>query len=181
MPRRLLRRISRQYRRNETAWYLRPFRAVLGHPMYFAVNRRSVSGALAIGALVSMLPIPGHTPIAVILALIAGVNLGVAALGAWANNPLTLVPVFYFEYRLGAWLLGQPPQSWPENVSWEWLQDQLALIWKPLFLGAALVAIATGVVVYLGTSALWRWSSARRLRQRAKRPENKRRVVDSQT
>jgi uncharacterized protein (DUF2062 family) len=169
MPRRFLRRISRQYRQNRTAWYLRPFSAVMAHPMYFAVNRRSISGALAIGALISMLPIPGHTPIAVIVALIAGVNLGVAALAAWANNPLTLFPVFYLEYRLGAWLLGQPAQPRPDAVSWEWLQGQIGLIWKPLWLGAVLTAALTGALVYFASNALWRWSSARRLRRRAKR------------
>jgi hypothetical protein len=168
MPRRYLRRISREYRRNHAAWYLRPFRAVLGHPRYFALNRRSVTGALAIGVLISMLPFPGHTPIAVMIALIAGLNLGVAALGAWVNNPFTLLPVFYFEYRLGAWLLDLPPQSWPDDVSREWLQTQLGVIWKPLWLGAALTAALTGAVVYVAANVLWRWSATRRLRRRAR-------------
>ena len=166
MPRRFLRRISRQYRGNKTAWYLRPFGGLLRHPMYFAVNRRSVTGALAIGVFISMLPVPGHTPIAVVIALMAGVNLGVAALAAWINSPLTLIPVFYFEYRLGALLLGLPPQQWPETVSWEWLDAQLALLWKPLFLGAFIAATLTTALVYFGVNALWRWSSARRLRRR---------------
>lgn len=166
MPRRYLRRISRQYRRNQDAWYLRPFGALLRHPMYFAVNRRSVTGALAIGTFVSMLPVPGHTPIAVLLALVLGVNLGVAALAAWINSPLTLVPVFYGEYRLGAWLLGVPPQPWPDAVSADWLGQQLAILWKPLFLGGAIVATLSATVVYVGVNALWRWSSHRRLRRR---------------
>jgi uncharacterized protein (DUF2062 family) len=170
MPRRRLRRISRQYRQNQSAWYLRPFAAVLRHPMYFAVNRRSVSLALALGVFISMLPVPGHTPLAVLLALAAGVNLGVAAIAAWANSPLTLVPVFWFEYRLGAWLLGLPVEPWPEEVSWQWMQNQLLLLWKPLFVGAALTASATGVLVYIGTNALWRWSTTRRLRRRRRPP-----------
>jgi hypothetical protein len=170
MPRRFLRRISRQYRRNEVAWYLKPFSAVLRHPMYFAVNRRSVTGALAIGVFISMLPVPGHTPLAVVIALLAGVNLGVAALAAWINSPLTLVPVFYFEYRLGALLLGAPPQDWPGEVSWDWLQTQLALMWRPLFLGALIAATATAAIAYFGANALWRWSSGRRLRRRQNRP-----------
>ena len=94
-----------------------------------------------------------------VIALLTGVNLGVAALAAWLNSPLTLVPVFYFEYRLGALLLGLPPQHWPEAVSWEWLEAQLALLWKPLFLGALIAATATTAVVYFGVDALWRWSS----------------------
>ena len=125
MARRYLRRISRQYRRNQHAWYLRPFGRMLHHPAYFAVNRRSVSGALAIGLFVSLLPIPGHTPLAVLVALVAGVNLGVAALAAWINGPLTMLPVYYLEYRLGAWLLGQPLQEWPAEVTFDWLLSQL--------------------------------------------------------
>lgn len=166
MPRRFLRRISRQYRRNEAAWYLRPFRGFLRHPMYFAVNRRSVTGALAIGVSISMLPVPGHTPLAVVVALLAGVNLGVAALAAWANSPLTVIPVFYFEYRLGALLLGMQPQPWPDQFSWDWLDHQVGLLWKPLFLGALITAAVTAALVYFGVGALWRWSAARRLRRR---------------
>lgn len=139
---------------------------MLHHPMYFAVNRRSVTGALAIGVFISMLPVPGHTVIAVLIALFAGVNLGVAALAAWVNSPLTLIPVFYFEYRLGALLLGLPPEDWPETVTWQWLHAQLALLWKPLFLGALIVASVTTVIVFLGVNGLWRWSSGRRLRRR---------------
>jgi uncharacterized protein (DUF2062 family) len=169
MPRRFLRRISRQYRRNETAWYLRPFRPLLRHPMYFAVNRRSVTGALAIGVFVSMLPVPGHTPIAVIVALLTGTNLGVAALAAWINSPLTLIPVFYAEYRLGAWLLGVSPQPWPDAVSWQWLQEQIGLMWKPLFLGAFIAASVTSALVWFSLNAIWRWSSARRLQRRRAR------------
>lgn len=137
--------------------------------MYFALNRRSVTGALAIGAFISMLPIPGHTPLAVIVALLTGVNLGVAALAAWLNSPVTAVPVFYAEYRLGALLLDIPPQPWPEQVSWDWLQDQIELMWQPLFLGALIVAAATTAVVYFGANAAWRWSSAQRLRRRRQR------------
>lgn len=137
--------------------------------MYFAVNRRSVTGALAIGVFISMLPVPGHTPIAVVIALVSGVNLGVAALAAWANSPLTLIPVFYFEYRLGAFLLGQPPRQWPETVSWEWLEAQLTFLWKPLFLGAFIAATVTTALIYFGANAVWRWSSGRRLRRRRQR------------
>lgn len=169
MPRRYLRRISRQFRRNRTAWYLRPFSAALRHPMYFAVNRRSITGALAIGVFVSMLPVPGHTPIALIVALLLGVNLGVTALAAWANSPLTLVPVFYFEYRFGAWLLRMPSRPWPESVTAEWLRAQIAFIWKPLFLGALITATLVAGLLYLGVNAIWRYSSARRLGRRRRR------------
>lgn len=173
MPRQFLRRISREFRQKETPWYLRPFRAVLRHPMYFAVNRRSVSRALAIGVFISMLPFPGHTAAAVLVALVFGCNLAIAALAAWFNSPVTMLPVFYFEYRLGAFMLGQPPRDWPDAVSWEWLERELAAIWKPLFLGAGITAVLTASVIYLGVNALWRWSAARRRRRGAERVEQR--------
>jgi hypothetical protein len=165
MVRQFLRRISRQFRQKDVAWYLRPFRALLDHPMYFAVNRRSVTRALWIGIFISMLPFPGHTPVAVVLALLLGCNLAIAALAVWFNSPVTMLPVFYFEYRFGASLLGTPPRPWPESVSWEWLQGEIVAIWKPLFLGAGLTAVLTASLAALLVSALWRWSAARR-RQR---------------
>lgn len=169
MPQQFLRRISRQYRENQQAWYLRPFAPLLRHPMYFAVNRRSVSGALAIGAFISMLPLPGHTPLAVLCALLLGVNLGVAALAAWLNTPLTMAPVFYFEYRFGALLLGLPPREWPVEMSFGWMQAQLGLSWRPLLLGGLITATITALLIYLGSNLLWRWSAARRRRRRRRR------------
>ena len=74
--------------------------------------------------------------------------------------------------RLGALLLGLPSQDWPDEVSWEWLQAQLSLLWRPLFLGGLITAGLTAVVVYFGTNLLWRWSSARRLRRRRQRPRS---------
>lgn len=164
MPRQFLRRISRQYRQKEVPWYLRPFRALLSHPMYFSINRRSVTKAVWIGVFISMLPFPGHTPVAVLLALLLGCNLPIAALAVWFNSPMTMLPVFYAEYRLGAFLLGTPSRPWPESVSWVWLQGEIAGIWKPLLLGSVLAALATASAVYMITNALWRWSANRRRR-----------------
>lgn len=173
MPQKYLRRISRQYRRNQQAWYLRPFAPLLRHPKYFAVNRRSVAGAAAIGAFISMLPFPGHTALAILIALLFGCNLGVAALAAWLNSPLTMLPVFYLEYRLGALLLGLPTREWPEEFNWAWIQAQLSTVWKPLFLGAFIAAAITALLLYTGISLFWRWSTARRLRERQRRQERK--------
>ncbi|MBM4196194.1 MAG: DUF2062 domain-containing protein [Gammaproteobacteria bacterium] len=169
MPRRYLRRISRRYRQNRKAWYLRPFAALLSRPAYFAVNRRSVSGALAIGFGISLLPITGHTPIAVLVALVAGVNLGVAALAAWINGPITMVPVFYGEYQLGAWLLRVPPQTWPETMSLDWIWGQLGVIWQPLFLGGGILSVVGGGTLYLVVNGVWRRAAGRRLARRRAR------------
>ena len=173
ISRRLLRRLSSQYRRNQDTWYLRPFGPLLSHPMYIALNRKSVVGAMGVGIFVSMLPVPGHTVIAILLALLVQVNLGVAALATWFNSPLTMVPVYYLEYRLGALLLRAPLTEWPETVNWAWLKGEILVVWRPLFLGAFISATLTGLVMYLALNALWRWSVHRRYQRRPAGPVRK--------
>jgi uncharacterized protein (DUF2062 family) len=102
----------------------------------------------------------------VLLALVLQVNLGVAALATWFNSPLTMLPVYYLEYRLGAFLLRAPLQEWPASVSWEWLWSEIFVVWRPLFLGAFITAPLTGLVMFASLNALWRWSAGRRYRRR---------------
>ena len=55
---------------------------------------------MAIGLFVAMLPIPGHTPLALILGLLLRANLPVALLVIWIANPLTYAPVSYTHLTL---------------------------------------------------------------------------------
>ena len=104
MPRKFFRRLSAPYRGNQhnAAWYLRPFRALLAHPVYFSINRRSITGGLVLGLFIGVLPFLGHTPVVVVAALLLRVNLPVAVLSTWIANPLTYGPILYGEYLLGS-------------------------------------------------------------------------------
>lgn len=168
MPRKFFRRISRQYRRKQgpRPWYLRPFQALLEHPVYFAANRRSIAGGIAIGLFVGLLPMPGHTPVALIAALLLRVNLALAVVTIWIANPLTYAPIFYLEYQLGALILGEPPGGFTMEFTWQALASNLAGVWKPLWLGALIAATVASLLGYLLTSAAWRWSAALHYRRR---------------
>lgn len=168
MPRKFFRRLSRGYRQKqgETPWYLKPFRAVLGHPVFFAVNRRCIAGGVAVGLFVGMLPIIGHTPLALIAALLLRVNLAVAVLTIWIANPVTYAPILYLEYQLGALIMGVPPRQFDLDPSWESVANGLAGVWKPLFLGALIAAVVVSGTGYLLTNAVWRWSTMLRYRRR---------------
>ena len=100
MTRKFFRRLSAPYRGNQrnAPWYLRPFQALLAHPVYFSINRRSITGAVALGLFVCVFPFIGHTPVVVVAALLLRVNLPVAVLATWVANPLTYGPIFYGEY-----------------------------------------------------------------------------------
>lgn len=177
MPRQFFRRLSAPYRGNQdqAAWYLRPFRALLAHPVYIAINRRSITGGLALGVLVGVLPFLGHTPVVVAAALLLRVNLPVAVIATWVANPLTYGPIFYGEYRLGSYLLGLPPMDLRLDMPWQELALALAGAWQPLWLGAVIGAPLSAGAVYLLGNAGWRLMTRSRMRRRAGRHSGTRR------
>jgi len=166
MPRKFFRRVSIRYPRNRPPAYLRPFRELLKHHAYFAVSRRSVTGALWIGLFIGFLPIPGQVAIAVLAALLMGVNLPIAAIGVWVSNPVTFFPIFYFEYRLGALILDIPVRQVNIEMSWHWLTTGLLSIWKPLLLGSLVTATVVASAAYIFVNLLWRRSTIARYRRR---------------
>lgn len=171
MPRKFFRRLSAPYRGNQrdAAWYLRPFRALLAHPVYFSINRRSVTGGLVLGLFIGVLPFLGHTPVVVMAALLLRVNLPVAIVSTWIANPLTYGPIFYGEYVLGNFLMKLPPAALSLDLPWKDLITALATTWRPLWLGAVVAGLLLAGTGYLLSNWAWRLTTRRRLRRREER------------
>lgn len=168
MPRKFLRRLSVAYREKHEAqpWYLRPFGSLLHHPVYLSINRRSISRAMAIGLFIAMLPMPGHTPLALALGLLLRANLPVTLLVIWVANPLTYAPILYAEYQLGNYLLGVTPGAFSVGSSWTEIRELIARTWRPLWLGAIVGGLLLAVLGYGLTNAIWRVHTMRRYRNR---------------
>jgi uncharacterized protein (DUF2062 family) len=169
MPRKFLRRLSAPYRGNQrdAAWYLRPFHVLMAHPVYFSLNRRSITGGLAVGLFVGILPFIGHTPVAAIAALLLRVNLPVAVLFVWVGNPLTYGLIFYGEYLLGAFLLELPPIALDLDLPLSEIIGRLTAAWRPLWVGAIVTALLLSGTGYLLSNAAWRFMTRLRLKRRA--------------
>lgn len=161
MPRRFFTRLSRRFTRNpeNTPWYLKPFSYLATHPVYFSTKRRSVSGGIALGLFLGMLPIPGQTPLAVAGALLMRFNIPLAAVSVWISNPITFVPLFYFAYRVGALLLDLQPEALPPEVTVEslfyWLTANFPSHGRALIYGSLLMAASVSSIAYLSISAAW--------------------------
>ena len=147
-------------------WYLRPFGSLLRHPVYLSINRRSISSAMAIGLFIAVLPMPGHTPLALLLGLLLRANLPVAVLAIWVANPLTYAPILYGEYLLGNYLLGVTPGEFSMGSSWAEFRELLARTWRPLWFGAIVGGLLLAVLGYGLTNAAWRTHTRRRYRRR---------------
>ena len=171
MLRKFFRRLSAPYRGNQehAAWYLRPFRALLAHPVYFSINRRSVTGGLVLGLFVGVMPFLGHTLVVVVAALLLRVNLPVAVLSTWIANPLTYGPIIYGEYMLGSFLMQLPPSDLHLGQPWMELALALAETWRPLWLGAVVTGLTLAGAAYLLSNTGWRLMTQRRLRHREAR------------
>ncbi|MFM7733135.1 MAG: DUF2062 domain-containing protein [Cyanobium sp.] len=103
----------------------------------------------------------------VALASVVRGNHLLAAAGTWISNPLTYVPLYWFNYQLGSLLLG-PGSGWPglqalrHDRLWQ-LGGQLA---ARLLLGSTLV----GVVCAVGFGWLyWHWLERKLVKKSVRR------------
>lgn len=79
-------------------------------PALWQGGPRALSGAVAAGIFACWFPIPMHSLIAVGLALAFSLNLPLALLAVWFNNPLTLPFMYLYAYRTGCLVLHKTPE-----------------------------------------------------------------------
>ena len=172
MPRRFFRRVSDGYQLNQKdqAWYVKPFSALFAHPTFFSVSRRSVAGGIWVGLFLGLIPMPAQTVFALLIAFLLRVNVPLAGLTVWVTNPLTMVPIFYSEYRLGALIMDMPLRKFEIALSWDWLTTGFLGLWKPLMLGAFITATVVGSLAYVIISVIWRLTVAYRYKRRHMNP-----------
>ena len=133
------------------------------------MHRRSVGGAFFIGLFCAFMPVPSQMVLAALLAVAARCNLPISVALVWISNPLTIGPMFYFAYKLGAWLLGAEIVTGPWELSWQWFGSSFAAIWWPLTLGCLVCGWVSGVTGAVVSRLLWRFHVIRRWRQRRTR------------
>lgn len=132
------------------------------------LNRDSTSLAMFVGIFCAFLPIPMQMVVAAVGALLFRCNLPLAVALVWITNPVTIPPLFYGAYKLGAVLLNLPPQTLHPTLSLEWLTREIATIYKPLLLGSLVCGTVFGAIGFGTVRVIWRIAVVRRWRQRAR-------------
>ena len=100
---------------------------LLHDPNLWHLNRHSVAGAFAVGLFVSYIPIPLQIVQAALLAVWFRVNLPIAVSLIFVTNPLTIPPMFYIAYRVGAFVLGIAPQPFDFQFDLDWIFLELGI------------------------------------------------------
>ena len=142
--------------------FIKPFAPILKQsPNYWRFNRHSVSTGCAVAVFGAFMPIPFQTIIAIILALPLRANLVLSIGLLWINNPITIVPMYWLCYRVGAWVLQMPQHHVDLHLSWHWVTHELTHIWKPFLLGCFICGTVFAVLMYFAILATWRFIAKR--------------------
>ncbi|MCA1805418.1 MAG: DUF2062 domain-containing protein [Xanthomonadaceae bacterium] len=157
MPKKFLKRLLPDTDSMRRHKHLRHFGELLRNHSLWHLNRRSVSGGVAAGLFVAMLPLPFQMLIAAGIAILGCVNLPIAVAMVWVTNPLTMGPIYYFNYRAGALLLGKQPTDDHFRATVTDLIGSMLHIWKPLLLGGVVVGLLLAVLGWILVRMLWRW------------------------
>jgi len=147
--------------------HLSVFGKLLHEPNIWHINRRSAAGAFAVGLFMMYMPPVGQMLMAAAAAIALRVNLPISVALVWISNPVTIPPMFYFAYLVGAWMIGSPPLEFRLDF-WMDLHNWLAVL-RPLALGMLVCAIACSATGYFSVQALWRWNLRREIRRRKER------------
>lgn len=144
----------------------------LHDPNIWHLNRKSVSAAAFIGLFVAFIPLPGQTLIAAFLAIMLRVNLPISILLVWITNPLTMAPIFYLSYKVGAAIMGTAANQFNFEISWYWLTNGLAQIWQPFLLGCLLCGTFSGLLASAAVRWAWRKHTIHRWHERRLQRKN---------
>lgn len=143
--------------------------ALLHDPQIFHLTRHSAAGGMAAGLFCAFFPVPGHMLFAAIAAIGLRVNLPISVAAVWVTNPVTIPPIFYLAYRIGAAVLDNPVEQVSIELSIEWLRTTFVHIWPPLVTGCLVLAITAAALGYVAVRLLWRLAIVLRLRERQRK------------
>ena len=125
------------------------FRRQNGSPFFNAKG-------LAVGVFSGCFPFFGfQTLIGVFFAKLVRGNIYLAALGTWISNPLTYVPLYYFNYKVGSFFLNNNSDNIIQNklvVKDLWKQGSifsLSLLLGSSFVGFLLALISGSLVFFI--------------------------------
>lgn len=153
--------------------HVRLFGKLLHEPNLWHLNRYSVSGSFAVGLFWALAPIPFQMIPSAATAIWLRVNLPISVALVWITNPFTMAPVFYFNYKLGSWILRRPAQEMSFEFTLDWFTQQLGVIWQPFFLGSFVAAVLASVAGYWTIRGFWRLQTVRQWERRKRSREHR--------
>jgi len=174
MPKKTIKRLMPDPQKIKEHKHLRYLGSRLHDASLWHLNRRSASGAFAVGLFFAWMPVPMQMLLAALFAVYFRVNLPLSVVLVWISNPITMPPMFYGAYLLGTSLIGAQKQKFSFEISIQWLIDSISTIGPPFLLGCLIFGLLSSIVGYGTIRLLWRLSVLKELKQRKMRRSRRR-------
>ena len=107
---------------------------------------------------------PAHTLLAAILAAVFSANILLSMLMVWANNPITMVPIYYFTYKLGASIIGIEVDPGFE-FSFDYLMNNVGAATIALWIGGIIVSIVSAILGYFSIITIYKYKALKRVKR----------------
>jgi hypothetical protein len=136
----------------------------LHNPDLWKWNKRTISKAFAIGLFCAFLPLPLHSLLAAALAVTFSSNILLSIGLVWVNNPLTMVPIYYYTYKLGSYIIGieiDPNFQFTIDYFMGSLTSALTAIW----VGGLIISTITAIIGYTAILAIYKYRAYQRVRR----------------
>jgi len=119
------------------------------------LDRDAVAQGVSVGIFFAFMPVPFQMLLAAAVAIAIGCNLPIAVTLVWITNPITMPPIFYVAYKVGAVLLHQAPKAMEFQWTIEWIFAKIADIWQPLLFGCVVLGLASAAMANVAIRVLW--------------------------
>ena len=136
----------------------------LTDPELWKWNKKTIAKAFAIGLFCTFLPIPGHTILVAILSIMLSANILLSILVVWVSNPITMLPIYYFTYKIGASIIGIEID--PEfEFSFGYLMDNLGSATLAMWIGGLITSIVASTVGYFSIISIYKYKALKRIKR----------------
>ena len=136
----------------------------LHNPDLWKWNKRTISKAFAVGLFCAFLPLPLHTLLAAALAVAFSSNILLSIGLVWLNNPLTMVPIYYYIYKLGSYIIGKeidPNFQFTIDYFMGSLTSTITAIW----VGGLIISTITAIIGYTAILAIYKYKAYQRVKR----------------
>jgi len=140
------------------------FNKHLTDPELWKWNKKTIAKAFAIGLFCTFLPIPGHTILVAILSMMLSANILLSILVVWVNNPITMLPIYYFTYKIGASIIGIEIDSEFE-FSFGYLMDNLGSATLAMWIGGLITSIVAAILGYFSIISIYKYKALKRIKR----------------
>jgi len=152
LPRKKLKKFLPTHEKIKEQKILKIFGSFLNKSEIWSLSRKKVVFGVFIGIFVACLPMPLQMVLASFLAIFFNANLPISFILIFISNPLTMPPLFYFEYQIGK-LIIQPEN--PIEFDFDSMYDNFGNIALSLWSGALVVGIFSAVTCTILVNFFW--------------------------